>query len=40
VFLHLARKDFSPTAGCVSMTRQAMLRLLERLDPQTRIVIG
>jgi L,D-peptidoglycan transpeptidase YkuD (ErfK/YbiS/YcfS/YnhG family) len=40
VFLHLARKDFSPTAGCVSMTRSAMLRLLERLGPQTRIVIG
>jgi L,D-peptidoglycan transpeptidase YkuD (ErfK/YbiS/YcfS/YnhG family) len=40
VFLHLARPDFSPTAGCVSMTRSAMLRLLERLGPQTRIVIG
>jgi L,D-peptidoglycan transpeptidase YkuD (ErfK/YbiS/YcfS/YnhG family) len=40
VFLHLARTDFSPTAGCVSMTRSAMLRLLERLGPQTKIVIG
>ena len=40
VFLHLAREDFSPTAGCVSMTRSAMLRLLARLGPQTRIVIG
>jgi L,D-peptidoglycan transpeptidase YkuD (ErfK/YbiS/YcfS/YnhG family) len=40
VFLHLARKGFSPTAGCVSMTRSAMLRLLKRLGPQTRIVIG
>ena len=40
VFLHLARPDFSATAGCVSMTRSAMLRLLERLGPQTRIVIG
>ena len=39
VFLHLARKDFSPTAGCVSMTKSAMLRLLERLDPRTQIVI-
>jgi L,D-peptidoglycan transpeptidase YkuD (ErfK/YbiS/YcfS/YnhG family) len=39
VFLHLARPDFSPTAGCVSMTRAAMLRLLARLGPQTRIVI-
>jgi L,D-peptidoglycan transpeptidase YkuD (ErfK/YbiS/YcfS/YnhG family) len=40
VFLHLARKDFSPTAGCVSMTEGAMLRLLARLGPETRIVIG
>jgi L,D-peptidoglycan transpeptidase YkuD (ErfK/YbiS/YcfS/YnhG family) len=40
VFLHLARPDFSPTAGCVSMTRGAMLRLLKRLGPETRIVIG
>jgi L,D-peptidoglycan transpeptidase YkuD (ErfK/YbiS/YcfS/YnhG family) len=40
VFLHLARTDFSPTAGCVSMTQSAMLRLLERLGPETRIMIG
>jgi L,D-peptidoglycan transpeptidase YkuD (ErfK/YbiS/YcfS/YnhG family) len=40
VFLHLARANFSPTAGCVSMTRSAMVRLLRRLGPRTRIVIG
>lgn len=40
VFLHLARANFSPTAGCVAMTRSAMLRLLEHLGPRTRIVIG
>src|SRR5204863_1531318 len=40
VFLHLARTGFSPTAGCVAMTRSAMLRLLERIGPATRIVIG
>lgn len=40
VFLHLARENFSPTAGCVSMTKSAMLRLLRRLGPQTKIVIG
>jgi len=39
VFLHLARKDFAPTAGCVGMTRAAMLRLLARIGPETRIVI-
>jgi L,D-peptidoglycan transpeptidase YkuD (ErfK/YbiS/YcfS/YnhG family) len=40
VFLHLARSNLSPTAGCVSMTKSAMLRLLQRIGPQTRIVIG
>jgi L,D-peptidoglycan transpeptidase YkuD (ErfK/YbiS/YcfS/YnhG family) len=40
VFLHLARQNFGPTAGCVSMTQSAMLRLLARLGPGTRIVIG
>lgn len=40
VFLHLARENFSPTAGCVGLTRRAMLQLLSRLGPQTRIVIG
>ncbi|WP_458758868.1 L,D-transpeptidase family protein [Afipia sp. TerB] len=40
VFLHLARDQFAPTAGCVAMTRSAMLRLLARIGPRTRIVIG
>jgi L,D-peptidoglycan transpeptidase YkuD (ErfK/YbiS/YcfS/YnhG family) len=40
VFLHLARDNFGPTAGCVSMTRSAMLQLLRRLGPRTMIVIG
>jgi L,D-peptidoglycan transpeptidase YkuD (ErfK/YbiS/YcfS/YnhG family) len=39
VFLHLARTNFSPTAGCVSMTMTSMLRLLRRLGPQTKIII-
>lgn len=39
VFLHLARENFGPTAGCIAMTRPALLRLVARLTPQTRIVI-
>lgn len=39
VFLHLARPHFGPTAGCVAMTRPAMLRLLQRLGPRTKIII-
>jgi L,D-peptidoglycan transpeptidase YkuD (ErfK/YbiS/YcfS/YnhG family) len=40
VFLHLARDNFGPTAGCVSMTKSAILQLLRRLGPRTRIIIG
>jgi L,D-peptidoglycan transpeptidase YkuD (ErfK/YbiS/YcfS/YnhG family) len=39
VFLHLARPRFAPTAGCIAMTEAAMLRLLARLGPRTRIII-
>jgi L,D-peptidoglycan transpeptidase YkuD (ErfK/YbiS/YcfS/YnhG family) len=39
VFLHLARDNFGPTAGCVAMTKPAMLHLLRRLGPETKIVI-
>jgi L,D-peptidoglycan transpeptidase YkuD (ErfK/YbiS/YcfS/YnhG family) len=40
VFLHLARDNFGPTAGCVAMTQGNLLQLLARLGPHTRIVIG
>jgi L,D-peptidoglycan transpeptidase YkuD (ErfK/YbiS/YcfS/YnhG family) len=40
VFLHLARPAFAPTAGCIAMTKASMLRLLARLGPTTRIVVG
>ncbi len=40
VFLHLARPGYAPTAGCVAMRTLHMLRLLERIGPKTRIVVG
>jgi L,D-peptidoglycan transpeptidase YkuD (ErfK/YbiS/YcfS/YnhG family) len=39
VFVHVAREAFAPTAGCVAMTRNDLLRLLRRLSPRTRINI-
>lgn len=39
VFIHLARKGFLPTAGCVALSAGALRRLLERLDRRTRIEI-
>jgi L,D-peptidoglycan transpeptidase YkuD (ErfK/YbiS/YcfS/YnhG family) len=39
VFLHLARPDRSPTAGCVAFAAPDLRRLLARLGPKTRILI-
>lgn len=40
VFLHLARPGFRPTAGCIALAPESFRRLLVRLGPGTRIVIG
>lgn len=39
VFLHVARPDRSPTAGCVAMGAGALRTLLRVLSPRTRIEI-
>jgi L,D-peptidoglycan transpeptidase YkuD (ErfK/YbiS/YcfS/YnhG family) len=39
VFLHVARPDLSPSAGCVTMPKTRLRGLLRRLGPGTRIVI-
>jgi L,D-peptidoglycan transpeptidase YkuD (ErfK/YbiS/YcfS/YnhG family) len=39
VFIHVARADMTPTAGCVSMPDRTLRRLLARLGPNTTITI-
>jgi L,D-peptidoglycan transpeptidase YkuD (ErfK/YbiS/YcfS/YnhG family) len=40
IFLHIAAPSFTPTAGCVAISKEAMGQILPQLDPQTVIVIG
>ena len=40
VFVHVARPGFAPTAGCVALTAAALRRLISRVSPRTRIVVG
>jgi len=40
IFLHLAREDFSPTAGCVAVRHRDMRKLLARLGPHTMLRIS
>jgi L,D-peptidoglycan transpeptidase YkuD (ErfK/YbiS/YcfS/YnhG family) len=39
VFIHVMRKDFAPTAGCIALTMPTLRRLLASLGPHTWIVI-
>jgi L,D-peptidoglycan transpeptidase YkuD (ErfK/YbiS/YcfS/YnhG family) len=39
VFIHVARPDFAPTAGCIALQRGALRRLLAHLTPRTKIVV-
>jgi L,D-peptidoglycan transpeptidase YkuD (ErfK/YbiS/YcfS/YnhG family) len=39
VFIHVARPGFSPTAGCVALSRGDLQRLVLRLSPKTRIIV-
>jgi L,D-peptidoglycan transpeptidase YkuD (ErfK/YbiS/YcfS/YnhG family) len=40
IFLHLARPGYTPTEGCVAISRSDMAKLLRRLRPGTRIDIA
>ncbi len=40
IFLHVARRSFAPTAGCIAMKREHLLRLLAVLRPGTVIAAG
>ena len=39
VFIHVARPDFSPTAGCVAMKTPDLRRILAQVGPGSRIEI-
>lgn len=39
VFVHVATEDFGPTAGCVALTRDDLLRLLADCRPGDRLVV-
>ena len=39
IFLHVAREDFAPTAGCIAIPREPLARLLGLLGPGSTITI-
>ena len=39
IFLHLSRSDYSPTAGCVAVQLEDMMKLLALAGPGTEILV-
>ena len=39
IFLHVAKKDFSPTSGCIALRKKCLFEILEKLDKNMRIRI-
>jgi L,D-peptidoglycan transpeptidase YkuD (ErfK/YbiS/YcfS/YnhG family) len=39
IFMHLARPDFSPTAGCVGLRQDDLLAVLKLCDSSSHITI-
>lgn len=39
VFIHVARPQLAPTAGCIAMPSATLLQLLRRMGPKTKIKV-
>ena len=39
IFIHLARADFSPTAGCVALARPDLIEALAQLKANDRLIV-
>ena len=39
IFLHIARPDFSPTAGCIAIERAVLVKLMPLLGPRSSVTI-
>ncbi len=40
IFLHVVRRNFAPTAGCIAMKREHLIRLLAAMPDRAAILIG
>lgn len=39
IFMHIAREDYSPTAGCIALSRPDLISLLEDISKNTSICV-
>jgi L,D-peptidoglycan transpeptidase YkuD (ErfK/YbiS/YcfS/YnhG family) len=40
IFIHIAKKNYKPTAGCIALKRGDLIKLLKKIKKNTRIKIS
>lgn len=40
IFLHVARSDYAPTAGCIAFAKRDLLKILKRLNTNARVIVS
>ena len=40
IFLHIAKKNYTPTKGCVGISKKDMLFLINKINTKTKIIIS
>ena len=39
IFLHLAKKNYQPTKGCIAINKKDMQLLVSKLDKKSKLII-
>jgi L,D-peptidoglycan transpeptidase YkuD (ErfK/YbiS/YcfS/YnhG family) len=40
IFIHIAKKNYTPTKGCIALSKIDLLRILNKINKKTKIKIG
>ena len=40
IFIHIAKKNYSPTNGCIALSKIDLLEILNKINSNTKIKIG
>jgi L,D-peptidoglycan transpeptidase YkuD (ErfK/YbiS/YcfS/YnhG family) len=40
IFIHIAKKNYKPTAGCIALKKGDLIKLLKKIKKNTRIKIS
>jgi L,D-peptidoglycan transpeptidase YkuD (ErfK/YbiS/YcfS/YnhG family) len=40
IFIHIAKKNYTPTKGCIALSKIDLLEILNKINKKTKIKIG